>query len=85
MRGPDLCLWREQAFIREKDQELPVAGLLLARLGQRALWRVRLSKFWLEVGIGDSHCRESAPRQGGGTLTYAARRLGEDIIGYLAT
>ncbi len=35
--------------------------------------------------IGGSHCRESAPRQGGGTFTDAARRLGEDIIGYLAT
>ena len=35
--------------------------------------------------IGGSHCRESAPRQSGGTFTDAARRLGEDIIGYLAT
>ena len=35
--------------------------------------------------IGGSRCRESAPRQGGGTFTDAARRLGEDIIGYLAT
>src|SRR6185437_6461597 len=85
MREPDLYLWRQQALIREKDQELSADGLLPARLGQRALWRVRLSEFWLEVGIGDSHCRESASRPGGGTFTDAARRLGEDIIGYLAT
>jgi hypothetical protein len=85
MRRPDSCLRRQQASVPERNQEVSAAGLLSTRSDERALWRVRLSGFWLEVRNRASHCGESAPRQSGSALTDAAGRLGEDIVGYLAT